>query len=101
LASPEVIDRILKRYNIDPADYQTITAFQAAIRAQIGRLNLGLMASASQYFKATQFSFPKYNVTRVTYLRLGEPQIRYGIPGQPGLWGYPAAAAYVIAEMEA
>jgi hypothetical protein len=99
-ASPEAIDRILKRYNINPDDYRTITAFQNALREKIGALNRGLMASMSQYFRETQFSFPKYNVTRLTYESLGTPTVRYGIPGQRGLFGYTRAAQYVMEAME-
>ena len=100
MASPEAIDRILKRYNIDPADYKTIRQFQSALRAKIGSLNRGILDSTSQYFKATQFSFPKYNVTRVQFRRLGAREIRYGLPGRPGLWSYQNAAAYVVEQME-
>ena len=97
----EEVERILKRYNIDPNDYKTIREFQAAIRDKIGTLHGPILNAASQYFQKTQFSFPKYNVTRTSYIRQGSPQVRYGIPGMRGLFGYPAAARYVMEQMQA
>ena len=106
--SPEAIDPILKRYNIDPSDYKTIREFQAAIRAAFSKaegksvsLNAGLMVAASEYFQRTQFSFPKYDIKRVTFYIYGIPQVRYVVPLHPGLWGYPKTAEYVREQMEA
>jgi hypothetical protein len=94
------VEDVLKRYNIDPADYRTIREFQAAIRAKIGSLRGGFNTLASSYFQRTQFSFPKYDVNRITYTAYEQAQVRYIIPGAKGLFGYPKAAQYVIMRME-
>jgi hypothetical protein len=54
----------------------------------------------SEYFRETQFSFPKYEVSRTVIQYPAGPQVRYGIPGLHGAFGYVKAAQYVQTQME-
>ena len=79
----------LQRMDIPVEDRATIEGFKAYLEEQFNWYTDAQREALLGAFKA-KTRFEEHGIRGVTMVRYGHVEVRYGIQGMPGLWGWSA-----------